>query len=242
MGKETCYTTEKKKKKIRATRNTCLVANISSFLEREGEGKPQRTRQQGGNIPSAHTTCHLILWLLFCFFDPETGRTPLLPLWNPVSWQFSLGRVFIFPTVEGENSLKWNTHTWYWRRHLWSGAPRQSTCFVPRTQSSQRPAAGPRRWTWGCYPPGSASRRFPGAGRCGASRIWRQTDRWPRSVAWRCARARHPGTWAPWWTGWQQPGRTELEEEREGRGESKRIRRGLLLTFYCFFPFIKCMP
>ncbi len=26
-----------------------------------GERKPQRPGQQGGNIPSAHTTCHLIL-------------------------------------------------------------------------------------------------------------------------------------------------------------------------------------
>lgn len=45
--------------------------------------------QQGGNIPLAHTICHFIRGLLFFFFDAETGRTPSLPLGNPVNWQFS---------------------------------------------------------------------------------------------------------------------------------------------------------
>lgn len=107
-----------------------------------------------------------------------------------------------------------------------------------RTQSFLRPAADPQQWTWDCCPPGSASRCFACAGRCEAIYMWHQLDRWPRSVAWRCGHARHPGTWAPWWTGWRQPGWTELEEgkgERKWESKWQRIRKGLLLTFYCFF-------
>lgn len=208
MGKES-VTQRREKKKIQATRNTCLVAHISSFLWREEATKTKATRWKH-SFSSYYLSPYTVTFVLL--FWSRNWMHTLVAIMKPC-------QLAIFFKNEGENGSKWNTHTWYWRRRWWSGAPLPWPCFVRRTQSFQRPAADPRRWTWGCCPPGSASRHFPGAGRCEASRSWCQPDRWPRSVAWRCGRARHPGTWAPWWTGWQQPGWTELEGERGKEGK-----------------------
>lgn len=183
----------------------------------------------GGNIPLAHTTCHFIRRLLFFFFWCRNRTHTLaairkscqLAIFTQLGW---------LEQRACEKGLKSNTHTWYWRKRWWSGVSLPWPGFVRRTQSCLRPAADPRQWTWGCRPPGGAARCFPAAGRCEASCNWCRLDRWPRSVTWRCGRAEHPGIWAPWWTGWRQSERTKLEKE-----ESKRIRAGLLLTFYCFF-------
>lgn len=170
------------------------------------KGKPQRVRQQGGNIPRAHSTCHLT--------PPPLFRHPLPPLHGSFFFGSRNRTHELGATVKlchlANFTRRETTHTWCWRRRWWSGAFRPWPRSRRRTQSCRHPAAGRQRWTWGCCPPGSGARCSPGCGRRGASCMTRRLGRWPRSAAWRCARAGHPGTWAPWWTGWRRPQQTEL--------------------------------
>lgn len=213
MGKESV--TQRRQKETSNKKHMLGGRHIQFPLER-GRGSH---KEQGNKVDTfLQLILPVILYCDFCF-DPETGCTPLLPLWNPVTWQFSLGKWEVLKMTVRVTPT-WNTHTWYWRRHLWSGARLRWLCSVQRTQSFLHPAADPQQWTWGCCLPGSASRCLPWAGHWEASCNWCQPDRWPRSVAWRCGRAEHPGTWAPWWTGLLQPGWTELEKEA-GETEGK---------------------
>lgn len=80
--------------------------HIQFPLER-GRGS---NKEQGNKVETfLQLILPVILYRDFCFafFDPETGCVPLLPLWNPVSWQFSLRRFFFLFFYEGEGTA-WN--------------------------------------------------------------------------------------------------------------------------------------
>lgn len=115
------------------------------------------------------------------------------------------------------------THIWYWRRprryvllHQWCSLRQYTGSFLS-------PMFCQWQWISGCPLPEIVAPNWWQSRRCASRCRWHLEGRLLHTAAWHCARAEHPGIWAPWWNRKRQPAQGSLWREENKSQEWTKI-------------------
>lgn len=93
-GKESVTQRRGKKEKKETSNKKHMLGGVSSFLRREGEEATKNKAIRWKHSSSSYYLSSYTLTFVSLFFKSRNWKRPLLPLWKPVSRQFSPMRLF----------------------------------------------------------------------------------------------------------------------------------------------------